>query len=64
MEMWVIIGMGLYDNRIFWWMGFNAIALIALLPWFMKLSRTVWLWFFVRYDPDWRIENMLKNDLL
>ncbi|MEI6950010.1 DUF983 domain-containing protein [Paraflavisolibacter sp. H34] len=50
---WVIIGLSLADNRFFWWMGFNALLLVALQPPLMRLSRTIWLWFFVRYSPDW-----------
>lgn len=45
----VIIGMSVNDNRFFWWIGFNAVLLIALQPYLMRLSRTVWLSFFVKY---------------
>jgi uncharacterized protein (DUF983 family) len=47
----VLIGMSLYDNRLFWWMGVNALLLLVLQPLLMRLSRTIWLTFFVRYDP-------------
>lgn len=47
---WVIIGFSFNDNRFFWWIGFNAVLLIAMQPYLMRLSRTVWLAFFVRYD--------------
>lgn len=49
---WVIIGLSLKDNRFFWWIGFNAVLLIFLQPYLMRLSRTIWLSFFVRYDRD------------
>lgn len=49
---WVIIGMSVHDNRFFWWIGLNAVLLLALQPYLMRLSRTVWLSFFVRYDKD------------
>lgn len=49
---WVIIGMSFHDNRFFWWIGFNAVLLVALQPYLMRLSRTIWLSFFVRYDAD------------
>ncbi len=49
---WVLIGMSLSDNRFFWWMGTNAVLLIALQPYLMRLSRTIWLSFFVKYQPD------------
>ncbi len=52
---WVLLGFSLYDNRIFWWLGVNAALLLALQPPFMRLSRSLWLSWFVRYDPDWQI---------
>lgn len=51
---WVIIGFSLNDNRIFWWLGINTTLMLALQPWFMRLSRSVWLSFFVKYDADWK----------
>ena len=53
---YVIIGMSLNDSRIFWWMGTNAVLMILLQPWFMRLSRAVWLSFFVKYNSNWRNE--------
>jgi len=49
------IGMSLNDNRFFYWIGFNAVLLVILQPWLMRLSRSFWISWFVRYDPDWRI---------
>jgi uncharacterized protein (DUF983 family) len=49
---WVIVGLSLHDNRFFWWIGFNAVLLLVLQPYLMRLSRTVWLSFFVRYDKN------------
>jgi uncharacterized protein (DUF983 family) len=54
----VIIGMSLKDSRFFWWMGFNAIILILLQPYLMRLSRTLWLSFFVKYNVGWRVEKL------
>lgn len=51
---WVLIGFSLYDNNIFYWLAVNAILLIAAQPYLMRISRTLWLTFFVRYDKDWR----------
>lgn len=50
----VLIGMSLQDNRLFWWLGTNAFLLLALQPVLMRLSRTIWLSFFVWYDPNWK----------
>src|ERR1700744_1745763 len=49
----VLIGMSLHDNRLFWWMGVNGVLLLALQPILMRLSRTIWLNFFVWYDAGW-----------
>lgn len=58
---YVLIGMGLDDNRVFWWMGFNAFFLIALQPWLMRLSRTIWLSFFVKYNSNWKKEQVVET---
>jgi uncharacterized protein (DUF983 family) len=67
----VLIGMSLHDNRLFWWMGVNGLLLLVLQPPLMRLSRTIWLNFFVWYDRDWpakaaqapeRSNLALKND--
>jgi hypothetical protein len=51
---WLIIGLSTEDNRFFYWLGFNAILLIILQPWLMRVSRSLWISWFVRYDPDWK----------
>lgn len=56
---WLIIGFSLHDTRLFWWLGFNAILLIGLQPWLMRLSRTLWLSWFVKYDPNWENKRAL-----
>jgi ribosomal protein L33 len=52
---WVLIGFPFLGNRIFYWLIFNALFLITMQPYLMRIARTGWLAFFVRYDPDWRI---------
>lgn len=51
---WILIGFSLHDSRFFWWIGINAFLLLALQPPLMRISRTVWLAFFVKYSPEWR----------
>lgn len=51
---WLTIGFSTKDSRFFWWMGLNAVLLVALQPPLMRLSRTLWLSWFVKYDPDWK----------
>lgn len=53
---WVLIGFSVDDNRIFYWLGVNAVLLIVLQPYFMRVARTGWLAFFVRYNKNWRTE--------
>ena len=50
---WVFIGLSIHDNRIFYWLAFNAVLLVGLQPLLMRLSRSIWVWMFVKYDPDW-----------
>lgn len=50
---WLIIGISYDDNRVIYWLVFNALLILALQPWLMRLSRTIWLATFVKYDPDW-----------
>lgn len=62
---WVLIGLSVDDNRIFYWLGFNALLLIILQPWLMRLSRTTWLSFFVKYNIHWESENnQIKNNVM
>jgi len=50
----VLIGYSLSDNRFFYWLTFNAVFLIVAQPYIMRVARTGWLAFFVRYDKNWR----------
>jgi len=50
---WLTIGLSTDDHRFFYWVGFNAVLLILLQPWLMRLSRSLWISWFVRYDPHW-----------
>src|SRR5436190_7974714 len=51
---WLTIGLSTSDNRFFFWLGFNAVILILLQPWLMRISRSIWISWFVRYVPDWK----------
>ncbi len=51
---WVVVGLSVNDNRFFFWMGFNAIFLLSLQPWLMRFSRSLWISWFVKYDPEWK----------
>lgn len=60
--LWVVfVGISLHDVRFFWWMGMNAILLVILQPPLMRLSRTVWLAFFVKYSPTWKEGDVVRQ---
>ena len=48
------IGLSTNDNRFFIWMGVNAALLILLQPWLMRFSRSLWISWFIKYDPKWK----------
>ena len=51
---WLIIGFSVNDNRFIYWIIFNAFLLAGLQPWLMRFARSLWISWFVKYDPDWR----------
>ena len=56
---WVLtIGISVNDDRLFWWLGFNAVLLIVMQPWLMRFSRSLWISWFVKHDPDWKIHKL------
>ena len=57
----LIIGISLQDSRFFLWIGFNAVLLLVLQPPLMRLSRTVWLSFFVKYSPRWNEGDVIER---
>ncbi len=59
---WVLLGISIYDNSLFWWLGFNGVLLIVLQPVLMRLARTLWLSWFVSYDRDWKTHPLDKPE--
>lgn len=59
---WVTIGFSTKDFRFFWWMGINAVLLVVLQPPLMRLSRSVWIVFFVPYSPSWREGDIVEPE--
>ena len=59
---WVIIGFSFHDNRFFWWIGINAVLLVLLQPPLMRLSRTVWISFFIKYSANWNEGDVVAPD--
>lgn len=59
---WLTIGFSLKDNRFFWWLGVNAALLVTLQPPLMRLSRAVWIYFFIKYSPHWREGDIVEPE--
>jgi hypothetical protein len=51
---WILIGFSFSDNRFLYWIISNSLLLVVLQPWLMRFSRSLWISWFVRYDPDWK----------
>ena len=51
---WLIIGLSTTDNRFLFWVIANGILLLLMQPWLMRFSRSLWISWFVSYDPDWK----------
>lgn len=49
---WLIFGITWRDNSIFHWLVVNGIILTLSMPLLMRLSRTLYLTFYVGYDPE------------
>ena len=58
---WVLIGFSFTDNRFVYWIISNAVLLLVLQPWLMRFSRSLWISWFVKYDPLW--QQTKPNDL-
>ena len=59
---WATIGFSLQDSRFFWWIAVNALLLVVLQPPLMRLSRTVWLAFFVPYSKNWATGDIIEPE--
>lgn len=49
----LVIGFSFKDSRFLIWVTSNSVLLLVLQPWLMRFSRSLWLSFFVSYEPDW-----------
>ena len=60
----VLIGMTweLDDNRMFYWLGTTIFLLILLQPILMRLSRSIWLGWFVSFNKNWKNEPLEYNE--
>ena len=44
------------DRRVFWWLGLSTALLLITQPLLQRVSRSIWIHFFVRYDRNWKRE--------
>jgi hypothetical protein len=58
----VLIGVSTEDNRVFYWLVLNGVLLVLLQPWMMRLSRVIYLYFFVSYDENYKKTNPVEFD--
>jgi hypothetical protein len=59
---WILIGISFNDNRIFYWLILNTVLLVVLQPWMMRLSRVIYVYFFVHYDENYETTAATKFD--
>lgn len=59
---WVLLGISIDDNSLYYYLGVNLLVLVLLQPYLMRLSRALWLSFFVKYDPDWHSKEAAKPE--
>lgn len=50
---WAAIGISTEDNRIFYWLIANTVVIILLQPWLMRISRVIYIYFFVKYNENY-----------
>ncbi|MBK7882788.1 MAG: DUF983 domain-containing protein [Chitinophagaceae bacterium] len=58
----VLIGISTEDNRVFFWLGLNALLLVVLQPWLMRLSRVLYIRIFVRYHKEFEQSKPVEFD--
>jgi hypothetical protein len=58
----VLIGMSTDDNRLFWWLGLNIVFLVLIQPWLMRISRVMYIRFFVSYDEEYEKHKPIEFD--
>ena len=57
---WIIIGFSIHDDRVFYWLIFNGVVIVGLQPWLMRVSRALYLYFFVSYNENYETEETIR----
>ena len=50
----LILGLSIDDNSIYYALAASTVMLIVLQPVLQRMARSIWIAFFVRYDPNWQ----------
>jgi len=50
---WYIIGLS-SEKDLLYWLLLNAACMLSVQPYLMRISRTGWLAFFIKYDRNWK----------
>jgi uncharacterized protein (DUF983 family) len=59
---YVLIGISIEGTSLFWWLGTNIVLLVILQPWLMRISRVIYIRFFVRYDGEYETHKPKEFD--
>jgi uncharacterized protein (DUF983 family) len=46
------------DYRLYYWLGFSTLLLLVTQPLLQRVSRSIWIYFFVRYDANWKSQRL------
>ena len=57
---WLIIGFSFNDDRLIYWLIFNGALVIITQPWLMRISRVLYLYLFVKYNPNYKNEEGVR----
>ena len=57
----VLFGLSFHDNSVLWCFLAASIILIVLQPVLQRLSRSLWIAMFVKYDKDWRGKQLIAE---
>ncbi len=59
----VLIGISfdMDDNRIFYWLMSYIVIIVLMQPLLMRLSRSIWLSWFVPFEKDWKNHPLKKT---
>lgn len=49
---WVIFGISVLDNSLFYYLAVDIILVCLLMPWMIRYSRVIYLYFFVPYQSN------------